>query len=91
MELIKRAYGVEYRRRQNHGDPTRYVYEGGPMGGTIFVNKSTGQYGSATDWHDKFEDAAFIRIQNNQASYLRHKKAVDEYEQQSTNDGKHIE
>ena len=87
MEIIKKAHGVEYRRRQNEGDPSRYVYEGGPMGGTIFVSK-TGQYGSAGQWYDDFAEAALIRIQNCRNEYLRLKKATDAYEAQQCNNGK---
>ena len=87
MKLEKTVNGVVYTRRLNAGDPNRYVWEGGPVGGTVFVSKK-GQFGTSTDWHDTFESAAYVQQQKAKRNYERLKEQVDAYEKQLNNGGR---
>lgn len=87
MKIIKTAHGVEYRSRLNLAGDGRLVYEGGPMGGSVFVHRD-GRYGHRGAWHDKFEDAAFVAIQSNHNRIEALRKQVAAYDAQRDNGGK---
>lgn len=79
MNIVKTVDGVKFTRRHNAGDPSRYVWEGGTAGGTVFVSRS-GKFGHSQKWHDTFEAAARVSIAAHREIYLRAKKLVEKYE-----------
>ena len=81
MKLTKTVNGVTFERRHNMGDPSRYVWEGGAAGGTVFISRS-GKFGHSREWHDTFETAAERSMLACRERYLQAKKLVDAYEKQ---------
>lgn len=79
--------GVEFVARPNLADANRTVYEGGPMGGVVFVSRD-GRFGHSRAWCDDFETAARNAISGAKSSYEGFKRLNDAYEAQAKNGGR---
>lgn len=77
--MIKTINGVKFVRRHNIGDPSRYTWEGGMVGGIVYVSRS-GKFGNSQEWHDTLEAAAERSIEKHREIYEHAKRIVLKYE-----------